>query len=436
MAVASQRAVDVLILGGGPAGSTAGALLAASGLETVILEGDRFPRFHVGESLLPHTLPLLDRLGVHDAVRALPHTRRKDGATFVTHDGSRHVVYWFEDAFAPALPHAYQVRRDEFDAALLANAAAKGAEIHEGRRAIAPRWEGKRLVGVVVREPGGDERLIRCRALLDASGQSSFLASRMGWRFPYPMHRKVAAVSHFGNVWLPPGREAGNITIALTDGGWFWLIPFADDTVSVGAVLDVEKWRSSGGTPETLFNAAVQATPEVARRLENARRLLPFSAVQNFSYRVMQIGGDGYCLIGDAAGFLDPVFSSGVFIATTAAASAAQDVIDSLARHGRVDASDLGPTISLTRSLHRLFFSLIRAYHDKHFLAFFFSPTDAFRFPAAIVSLLAADVVPPGRWKKTIRFRALQGLAQAQRIGVRFGRPIVEPLAAGPTPVA
>ena len=433
LAVAGERAVDVVILGGGPAGSTAGTLLAAAGLETVILEGERFPRFHVGESLLPHTLPLLDRLGVHEAVRALPHTRRKDGASFVSHDGSRHVVYWFEDAFAPVIPHAYQVRRDEFDAALLANARAKGADVLEGWHAGAPRWEGKRLVGLVVREPGGGERVIRCRAFLDASGQSSFLASRMGWRFPYPMHRKVAAVSHFKGVWLPPEREAGNITIVLADGGWFWLIPFADDTVSVGAVLDVEKWRASGGTPESLFSAAVQATPEVARRLEHAERLIPFSAVQNFSYRVMQIGGDGYCLIGDAAGFLDPIFSTGVFISTTTAASAAQDIIESLMRHGRVDASDLGPTISLTRSLHRLFFSFIRAYYDRHFLAFFFSPTDASRLTAAIVSLLAADVVRPGRWKKTIRFRALQGLARVQQVGARLGRPIVEPLAAGPT---
>jgi len=434
--MANERAVDVLILGGGPAGSTAAALLATAGHETVIVEGERFPRFHVGESLLPHTLPLLDRLGVHETIRSLPHTRRKDGASFVNHDGSRHVVYWFDNAFAPAIPHAYQVRRDEFDAALLANARAKGAELLEGWHAVAPLWEGKRLVGLAAREPSGGERVIRCRAFLDASGQSSFLAGRMGWRFPYPMHRKVAAVSHFKNVWLPPEREAGNITIALADGGWFWLIPFADDTVSVGAVFDVEKWRASGGTAESLFNAAVQATPEVARRLENAERLLPFSAIQNFSYRVMQIGGDGYCLVGDAAGFLDPVFSTGVFIATTTAASAARDIMESLARHGRVDASDLGPTISLTRSLHRLFFSFIRSYYDKHFLAFFFDPSDVFQLPAAIVSLLAADVVRPGRWKRTIRFRALQGLARVQQVGVRLGRPIVEPLGTGPAGAA
>ncbi len=430
--MAKERSVDVLILGGGPAGSTAGALLAGSGLGAVIVEGERFPRFHVGESLLPHTLPLLDTLGVHDAVRALPHTRRKDGASFVTHDGGRHVAYWFDEAFAPAIPHAYQVRRDEFDAALLANARARGAEVLEGWRATAPVWDGKRLVGLSVKDPAGAEWTLRCRAFVDASGQSSFLAGRMGWRFPYPMHRKVAAVSHFAGVWLPPGREAGNITIALTDGGWFWLIPFADDTVSVGAVLDVARWRAAGNTPDALFEAAVAATPEVARRLAGARRLIPFSAIQNFSYRVMQIGGDGYTLVGDAAGFLDPVFSTGVFLATTTAASAARDITEALARHGRVDTADLGPTIALTRGLHRLFFSFIRSYYDRHFLAFFFSPTEAFRFPAAIVSLLAADVVRPGRWRRTARFRTLQGLARLQQLGVRLGRPLVEPLAAGP----
>jgi flavin-dependent dehydrogenase len=429
--MARDRAVDVLILGGGPAGSTAGAMLAAAGIETVIVEAEHFPRFHVGESLLPHNLPLFDRLGVHDAVRSLPHTRRKDGASFVTHDGSKHVVYWFDEALPPAVPHAYQVRRDELDKALLDNSRAAGAEVLEGWRATAPKWDGRRLTGLVVRDPEGTDHLLRTRVFLDASGQSSFLASRMGWRFPYQRHRKVAAVSHFRGVWLPEGREAGNITIALTDGGWFWLIPFADDTVSVGAVLDVGKWRAHVG-PESLFAAAVEATPEVARRLAGAGRLIPFGAIQNFSYRVMHIGGDGFCMVGDAAGFLDPIFSTGVFIGTTTGASAAQDVTEALARKGRVEASDFGPTIALTRTLHRIFFSFIRAYYDPHFLAFFFNPSNRLQLQAAVVSLLAADVVRPGTWLRTSRYRVLLGLARLQRWGSHWGRHLVPPLDVAP----
>ncbi|MBI4916363.1 MAG: tryptophan 7-halogenase [Acidobacteria bacterium] len=430
--MASERSVDVLILGGGPAGSTAGAMLARAGIEAVIVEGERFPRFHVGESLLPHTVPLLDDLGIHEAVRALPHTRRKEGASFVTHDGSRHVAYWFAEAFPPAIPHAYQVRRDEFDACLLANASALGVEVLEGWKATAPIWEGRRLAGLRIEGQGGEERVLRARVVLDASGQVAFLANRMGWRFPYAMHRKVAAVSHFRDVWLPDGREAGNITIAVTDGGWFWLIPFADDTVSVGAVMDVARWRQAGTGPEALFSSSVSATPEVGRRLAGATRLLPFSSVQNFSYRVMRLAGDGYCLIGDAAGFLDPIFSTGVFVATTTAASAAEDIIDALGRHGRVDSGDFAPTVSVTRSLHRLFFSFIRAYYNPHFLAFFFNPSRGLQFPQAIVSLLAADVLGPGLFRKTSRFRSLLALAWMQELGSKVGRPLVAPLGATP----
>ncbi|MGE5236949.1 MAG: NAD(P)/FAD-dependent oxidoreductase [Acidobacteriota bacterium] len=427
-----ERSVDVVILGGGPAGSTAASILARAGIGAVVLEREAFPRFHVGESLLPHSLPLLDELGVHDTVRALPHTRRKDGATFVTHDGSRQVVYWFDTAFAPAIPHAYQVRRDEFDKVLLDHARSLGVEVLEGWQAQAPVWERNRLVGVKAKDQDGEDATLRCRAFLDASGQSAFLASRMGWRFPYPRHRKVASVAHFADAWLPDGRERGNITIVLAEGGWFWLIPFADDTVSVGAVMDVGRWRALGPDPETLFNAATAATPEVGRRLANARRLIPFTAIQNFSFRVMRIAGDGFCLLGDAAGFLDPIFSTGVFLATTTASSAAQDIADAFRRHGRVEAHDFGPTIALTRSLHRLFFTFIRAYYNPHFLAFFFAPGPAFHIPEAIVSLLAADVMRPGRWRRTSRFRALLGLAWLQEQGSRMGRTLVPPLTATP----
>ncbi len=423
---------DVLILGGGPAGATAGAVLARAGLATTIVEGDCFPRPHVGESLLPHGMPVLDRLGVRDAVAALPHSRLKEGATFVTGDGSRRVTYWFDEARPPAIPSAFQVRRDEFDRLLLDTAAGAGARVREGWRATAPLWDGKRLVGAVVTDPDGAEHRLTARAVLDATGQASFLATRMGWRFPYPRHRKVACFSHFRGVETEPGREAGNITIVVCDGGWAWLIPFTGGDTSVGLVLDVARWRQGGGGgPDAMFAAARAGAPELDRRLLRAEPVQPFQAIQNFSYRVLHVAGDGYCLVGDAAGFLDPIFSTGVFLGTVTGASAADDIIDALARHGRVETNDFAPTVTLTRRLHRTFFSLIRAYYDRHFLAFVFAPRPAVDLPGAMVSLLAGDVLRPGRWRRLAGFRLMRVLAQLQEWGERWNRPLVEPL---PTP--
>jgi flavin-dependent dehydrogenase len=418
-----EQQCDVLILGGGPCGSTAAALLAQSGIRTTVIEAEAQPRFHVGESLLPHSLPLLERLGVLEEVKALPHTMKKDGATFVTHDGSKLCRYWFDAAMAPAIPNAYQVRRDEFDWLLLNNAERKGAELLLGWRADDPVWEGDRMIGVKARDANGEEVFLRAKMFLDASGQMGFLSRKQRTRVPYPGHQKIAAVTHFKGVDRGEGREQGNIVIAITDGGWFWLIPFADGTTSVGVVCDVAKWKHSGAGPEALFNEAVERTPEVARRLRNAERVLPFNAVQNFSFRVTHLSGPGYCAIGDAAGFLDPVFSTGVFISTTTAAQAADDIIAAWSKNKDkiLAAGDMRKTTKHAVRLQKLFFSLIHSYYDKDFLALFFSPTDKLlRLQAAVTSILAADVLGPRTWDRVWRFRVLQMLAKIQGMGINL----------------
>jgi flavin-dependent dehydrogenase len=420
------KQLDVVILGGGPAGSTAAALLAEAGIATTLIEGEPEPRFHVGESLLPHTVPLLDRLGVHDSVKALPHTLRKDGATFVTADGTTQCHYWFDQAMAPAIPHAYQVRRDEFDWHLLQNAKSKGSDVLLGWKVDEPIWEGDRLAGVEARDPQGNRWTLRSRLFLDASGQLGFLSRKMRTRVPYPGHQKVAAVTHFTGAYRGPGREAGNIVVALTDGGWFWMIPFKTGTTSVGAVCDIAKWRESAAGPEALFNEALGRTPEVARRLEGATRVLPFDAVKNFSFRVTKLAGPGYCLIGDAAGFLDPIFSTGVFISTMTAAQAAEDVIAALRKGASpIGASHMRRTTLRAQSLQKLFFSLIHSYYDPHFLALFMHPSDrVLRLQAAVTSLLSADVLGPRAWDKRWRFRCLQVLGSLQRAGLGLTPPL------------
>jgi len=269
---------------------------------------------------------------------------------------------------------------------------------------------------------------------VDASGQTAFLATRMGWRTIYPHHRKLACASHYEGVDLPGKDETGNITIIVTDGGWFWMIPFADGTTSVGTVLDGNTWKGIGGDPQERFEAAVSATPEAARRMGGAERLIPFTGLQNFSFSVSRIHGDGYALVGDAAGFLDPIFSTGVFLGATGAARVADDVVSALRRHGRVDTNDLEGSARLVRDLHRLFFSLIGSYYDPHFLALFFQPRPAMRIPQAVISVLAGDVLRADRWRLLLRFRALQGLARLQRWGTGIGRPLVEPLPHTPSP--
>jgi flavin-dependent dehydrogenase len=186
------------------------------------------------------------------------------------------------------------------------------------------------------------------------------------------------------------------------------------------------------GGLDALFDAVVANTPEAARRLAPARRVMEARAVQNFSFRVSRIHGDGFALVGDAAGFLDPIFSTGVFIGTTTAVTAADAVVEALNRRGRVDAADLAATAARTRDLQRLFFSFIRSYYDPHFLAFFFDPHDGMQIPKAIVTLLAADVLRSDRWRWTGRFRMLQTLARVQKTARRFGGQLVPPLTAAP----
>jgi flavin-dependent dehydrogenase len=432
MTIPSQT--DVIILGGGPTGSTAGMVLASEGIESILLESEPHPRFHVGESLLPHSLPAFDRLGVHDAIRALPHTVVKPGATFCSHDGAEASDYWFDESLPPVIPHAYNVRRDEFDELLLRTAASRGVDVREGWKAVAPVWEGRRLAGVRVRTADGEEGTIRSRCVVDASGQHAFLASRMGWKSVYPDHRKLAVVGHFAGVAREEGRVAGNIVIIVTRSGWFWLIPFADGTTSVGVVLDTERFERLGGI-DAQFDAAIEATPEAARRLAGARRTFPAAAVQNFSFRVSTMHGDGFALVGDAAGFLDPIFSSGILIGMNGAERLALDVADALRRTGRVDAADTAPCAALSRRMQRYFFTMIRAYYDPDFLSVFLIPRTETGIPGgrfgirpAVVSLLAGDVAGPGAWRKLSRFRILQGLGRIQRVARRFGGQLVRPL--------
>jgi flavin-dependent dehydrogenase len=429
------QSTDVLILGGGPTGSTAGMVLAREGIPSILIDSEHHPRFHVGESLLPHSLPVFDRLGVHDVIRALPRTMVKPGATFCSHDGAEQSDFWFDESAQPVIPHAYNVRRDEFDHALLRTAESRGVTVREGWKAIAPEWDGERLIGVRVRAANGTEVSMRAKCVLDATGQHAFLATRMGWKSVYPDHRKLAIVGHFEGVARAEGRAAGNIVIIVTQSGWFWLIPFADGTTSVGVVLDSARYEGIEGGVDAQFDAAIAATPEAARQLAGAKRTFPAAAVQNFSFKVSRTHGDGFAMVGDAAGFLDPIFSSGIMIGMNTAERAALDIAAALREKGRVDAKDLEPAAALNRLMQKRFFTMIRAYYDPHFIAVFLLPRTETQNPGrrfgirrAVISVLGGDVIGPDAWRKFLRFRMLQGVGQVQRVTRLFGGQLVRPL--------
>jgi len=404
--VSGVRSVDVIVVGGGPAGAVAGALLARAGIETVVLarghDGGRG-----GEVLLPHVAPILEEIGAAATVSGLPATRPSGSVTYRSGDGAHGAHYRFIEALPPALPTAIHVRRDQFDAALLGHARTLGAEVLEGWAAITPLWDAERLIGATVRDPTGGEYELRARALLDASGQQSFLASRMGWRFPYPRHRKAAIRGAF--VGVPPNPDdPAAATVFLGREGWLSVVPLADGSAAVGLVVEATAVARHAPLADELTRLAGAVVPAAAEWLAAASPAGEFTLVQGFAHRASRLAGNGFCLVGDAAGFLDPLLYTGVLVAMAAAACAADDIVDALSRHRRVDSVDFAPTVALTRSLHRLYFGLVRALADPRFLAVFLAGSRPLRAHAAMVSLLAGDVLRPGLWHRALRPRLLK----------------------------
>lgn len=403
-----MRSVDVIVVGGGPAGCVAGALLARAGIETVVVAREAGPGRH-GEVLLPHVVPILDELGL--AVGELPATRQAESITYRSGDGSRRTSYRFAEALPPALPYALHVRRDQFDSALLGRARRLGAEVLEGWTAVTPVWEAERLVGVTVRDPSGADYELRARALLDASGQHSFLAARMGWRFPYPHHRKAALRGLFSGVPRDPDDPAA-ATVFLDRNGWLSVVPLADGSSAVDLVVDAATVTRHAPLEEELARLAAAGVPGAVEWFASASPRAEITFVHGFSHRASRLAGNGFCLVGDAAGFLDPLLSTGVFLAMATAACAADDVVDALARHRRVDSVDFAPTVALTRSLHRLYFGFVRALRHPRFLAVFLEGSRPLRARRSMISLLAGDVLRPGLWRRTFRPRLLRLVAR------------------------
>lgn len=311
--IGQESSCEVLVIGGGPAGSTIAALLAQRGRDVLMLEKSKHPRFHIGESLLPMNMPMFEQLGVSDEIKRIGMV--KLGAEFVSPWHGAPVMIDFNDALDNTWPKAYQVRRDEFDEILFKNAAAKGARVVEECKVTDIQFQpgAEALVNTVSKD--GQAQRIRAKFVVDASGRDTFLSNHFGMKHRNKKHNSAAIFGHFAGAKRLEGEVEGNISLFWFEHGWFWFIPLADGNTSIGATCWPYYMKSRKTDTTQFLLDTIAMCPALAERLKDARLVSPVTATGNFSYLSERSSGENYILLGDAFAFIDPVFSSGVFLA-------------------------------------------------------------------------------------------------------------------------
>jgi flavin-dependent dehydrogenase len=326
--------VDVVVVGGGPAGSTAATILSQSGLKVALFEREHFPRFHIGESMIPHTFFPMQRTGLLKKMKDSWFVK-KYSVQFVDQYGRLSEPFYFMEHRPHESSQTWQVRRSEFDKLALDHARENGVEVREGTRVLEVLFEGSQAVGVRVQPEGEPAYEVRSKVVVDASGQSTLLVDRFGLRQWDPQLKKAALWTYWQGAYRDCGRDEGATIVIQTQGkkGWFWYIPLHNDIVSVGVVADGDYLLKRGPKdPETIYFEEVARAPGLQPRIRHASRCDIFRIQKEYSYRARKAAGNGWCLIGDAFGFLDPLYSSGLLMAMTSASMAADTILEAFAR--------------------------------------------------------------------------------------------------------
>ena len=381
---------EVLVMGGGPAGSTAATLLTRYGHKVVLLEKAHHPRFHIGESLLPMNLPLFERLGVLDKVRAMGVF--KPGADFEADNERGYNTFAFNRAIGNSPPHAYQVWRQDFDQMLFEHARATGADAREGHEVVAVEQVNDRCSRAQVRVDNGSTYQITTRYVIDATGRDTLLSSKKRLRRKNTEHQSAAIFGHFRGAQYRPGEDAGNISIYRFDQGWMWMIPLPDGVMSIGAVCRPAYLKQRKGKTVDFLWQTLRLNEGVRKRIEQAELIGEEVRVTgNYSYDSIRMGGPGWVMVGDAFAFLDPVFSSGVYLAMSGAERAAA-VVDQALRQPKREMSLLRKLEKRQRAGMSRFAFFIYRFNSPIMDSMFRSPRNLWQIEQGVISMLAGDL--------------------------------------------
>lgn len=444
-AVAAVEA-DVAIIGAGPAGSALATYLAREGKQVIVFEREQFPRFRIGESLLPLNMQLFRELGVEAEMEK--RFIRKYAANFSDRWGARQSRYPFANAFNHDYPYCYEVERAELDQMLLDNAVKNGAQVYMAWTVREVLYEGDAAVGLRAEANDGSGSVtVRCKVVADCSGRAAFVGSRQRLKQQVAIDSRTAFFSHFEGMAREPGERAGDIQIVAFPHGWFWMIPFKGNTTSVGMVvtdgyLKLRNQIAAGrpgergqhdesnaavaGHEETVNDAflwkTIEDTAFVAERMQGARQKFPARSIANFSYIMDRYAGDGYVLVGDAGAFLDPVFSSGVFLTMKSAQLVARDILRSF-RENDFSAHQFADYEKRIRGAQKIYFKFIKGWYDPAFLDLFFYPKNIFGLKSAITTMLAADLYDPRNLRRLkLRMWLMFFFAGVHRLRLRMFR--------------
>jgi flavin-dependent dehydrogenase len=382
-----QTTYDVAIIGGGPAGSTAAITLAAKGRSVVVLEKEKFPRFHIGESLLPYSMSAFDRLGIRDKMP--PISFPKHGGEVATACGQRRVKFYFKDGFRLKHHQAYQVERSTFDKMLLDRAREVGAEIREETYVeqidVAP--DGVRLDVSGMDEP----REVRASYLLDCSGRNSVVGQHFGLKTTYPHLQKFSCFAHFEGVQRDDGIDAGLTRLVRADDHWFWLIPIDAHRTSIGLVMETADFKARKLSPEAMLEWAMEDSAVMQERMLGATRVTKVHAIGDYSYRNRKLTGDRWMLVGDAAGFIDPIFSTGVFLALHSGEECGNAIDEALSHPGRRASRFKKYERSMNKTMD-MYLRFVTAWYRAEFIDVFTTPTKRLQLAPAINAVLAGNL--------------------------------------------